>query len=75
MPHLCTCDGVCRGAEGLGEGWVCVKTLPPTNRLPEGKTCLDCRHFVRTCAWLIGSLTGAETTCDWDPSRFQGSDR
>lgn len=38
-------------------------------KLPVGKACRDCRHFVRTCEWLI-SATGAETECDWSPSRF-----
>lgn len=28
MPRFCTCDGVCRGKEGLGAGWVCVKESP-----------------------------------------------
>lgn len=43
----------------------------PTDRLPVGKTCADCRYFVPKCSWLIGSLTGDETLCDWDPSRFR----
>lgn len=36
---------------------------------PEGKTCADCVHFKR-CAWLL-SYTGAETQCDWTPSKFK----
>ncbi len=37
--------------------------------LPAGKTCGDCFHFKRTCAWLI-SCNPANITCDWSPSRF-----
>jgi hypothetical protein len=32
-------------------------------------TCGDCIHWDR-CHFLISSLTGAETACDWTPSRF-----
>lgn len=28
-PQICTCVGTCRGADDLGEGWVCAMTLPP----------------------------------------------
>jgi hypothetical protein len=41
-------------------------------KLPEGKTCSDCRSWAR-CKKFIGSLTGKETTCDWAPSRFEES--
>jgi hypothetical protein len=39
--------------------------------LPVGKTCGDCAHFEPICSWLICSRKGAETRCDWDPSRFR----
>lgn len=38
-------------------------------KLPEGKSCNDCANFKPTCQWLI-SLSGNETNCDWNPSRF-----
>lgn len=39
--------------------------------LPAGLTCRDCAHFGPKCSWLISSLTGDETRCDWSPSRFK----
>jgi hypothetical protein len=38
-------------------------------RLPDGKTCSECRHF-RLCAQLIDA-DGTETECDCAPSRFK----
>ena len=32
-------------------------------KLPEGKTCSDCRNF-RFCKGFLG-LKGTETKCDW----------
>ncbi len=32
-------------------------------------TCKLCIHFKR-CEWLIG-LSGNESSCDWEPSKFQ----
>ena len=43
-------------------------------KLPEGKTCADCRHFERTCRWLI-SYKGHETSCDWHPSKFSEKEK
>jgi hypothetical protein len=40
-----------------------------TRDLPEGYTCGDCRHFKRTCEWLI-SCEPTRTSCDWYPIRF-----
>lgn len=40
-------------------------------KLPEGKTCKDCFWWKSPCSWLIASLTGDETTCDWSPSKFK----
>ncbi len=40
-----------------------------TMDLPEGRTCGDCRHFKRTCEWLI-SCKPERTSCDWWPVRF-----
>jgi hypothetical protein len=37
--------------------------------LPTGKTCSDCRYFIRTCQWPL-SRDGTEKACDWIPSRF-----
>lgn len=36
---------------------------------PDGQVCADCRHFKRTCEWLL-SYSGRERTCDWFPSKF-----
>lgn len=36
---------------------------------PDGATCADCWHWKR-CHFLL-SLKGAETTCDWAPSRYR----
>lgn len=38
-------------------------------KLPEGKTCSDCRNWP-SCRAFVGSLTGKETSCDWAPNRF-----
>lgn len=38
-------------------------------RLPEGKTCSDCRHF-RWCDKFLGGNVATNTECDWAPSRF-----
>lgn len=35
----------------------------------KGITCVDCLWFKAKCSWLL-SYTGAETRCDWEPSRF-----
>jgi len=40
-----------------------------TRNLPDGKTCQDCRHFKRTCEWLI-SCEPTRTDCDWYPIKF-----
>ena len=37
--------------------------------LPEGKTCIDCVYFERTCMWLL-SREGEDTECDWLPIKF-----
>lgn len=43
---------------------------PPTVPVhPDDKTCDDCKHIKR-CKWLL-SYTGAETQCDWTPSKFR----
>lgn len=39
-------------------------------KLPEGKTCCDCRYWKR-CSSLIDDLDGTETHCDFAPSRFK----
>jgi hypothetical protein len=39
-------------------------------KLPEGKTCRDCKWWFGLCSWLICSRTGDETECDWSPSKF-----
>jgi len=36
--------------------------------LPDGKSCIDCKHL-RRCAGIIGIKT-TNTTCDFYPSRF-----
>lgn len=37
--QICTCLGSCRGAERLGEGWVCALTLePPVEGHPDNQT-------------------------------------
>ena len=38
-------------------------------KLPDGKTCADCRHGAR-CDALFGAVTRGFTSCDWWPSRF-----
>ena len=40
-----------------------------TLELPPNTTCSDCRHFKRTCEWLI-SCQPDRTSCDWYPVRF-----
>jgi hypothetical protein len=47
-------------------GHGCVECLAAH---PPGRTCNDCAHGPR-CAGL-GIISGAETHCDWIPSRFQ----
>lgn len=37
-------------------------------RLPQGKSCSDCRSF-RRCEAMFGH-TATDTSCDWYPSRF-----
>lgn len=37
-------------------------------RLPDGKTCNDCAHFLR-CHWLF-NCNPLSVECDWDPPRF-----
>lgn len=44
-----------------------------SDKLPEGRTCSDCKHWGR-CSWLISDLDGTETYCDWVPSRFKESE-
>ncbi len=39
-----------------------------TIRLPEGKTCADCRN-VNRCASLFG-VSASNSECDFHPSRF-----
>lgn len=34
------------------------------------QTCRNCTHW-NYCSWLIGSLTGNETECDFEPSKFR----
>jgi hypothetical protein len=41
--------------------------------LPDGKTCRDCRHYTRTCEWLLNRKASA-TECDWEPSKFREKD-
>lgn len=41
-------------------------------RLPAGRTCLDCANYER-CSWLI-SARATWTCCDWHPSRFRERD-
>ena len=52
---------VCPQCRGHG----CVQCLAAH---PPGKTCADCAH-VNRCRALLG-ISGAETACDWIPSRF-----
>lgn len=40
----------------------------PSMKLPDGRTCRDCRHLAK-CRFLI-SREGDEIECDWSPSRF-----
>jgi len=47
-----------------------MKNCEPEMELPKGKTCSDCIHWKPTCEWLISSMTGKETNCSWNPSRF-----
>ena len=41
-----------------------------SQRLPEGKTCLDCLWWVR-CHVVLGVAELGQQHCDWDPGRFQ----
>lgn len=40
---------------------------PDKMRLPQGKTCGDCRH-IRRCKGIFGHVE-TDTYCDWSPSR------
>lgn len=40
-------------------------------KLPDGKTCRDCRSFAR-CQWLL-AREGDEADCDFYPVRFTDS--
>lgn len=56
---------------------------PPSNKLPEGKTCSDCMYLSRCVVLGVRRLTAADpasdkltapdVTCDWTPSRFQAT--
>ncbi len=59
----CTCTGTCRGAAGLGEGWVCALELPPaTPSSAAAERCPKCGQ-IRVKApycwtWSCGSTEG-----------------
>lgn len=38
-------------------------------KLPEGRICADCVHFVR-CSWLF-RCRAESRVCDWVPNRFE----
>lgn len=44
---------------------------PPSNKLPEGKACVDCMYLYRCMDLGVRKSTATDVTCDWTPSRFQ----
>src|SRR5205814_729111 len=48
---------------------------PPSNDLPHGKTCADCKWLQRCIALGLRKVDAAfrGNVCDWTPSRFQES--
>jgi hypothetical protein len=44
--------------------------MDATNKLPPGKTCNDCVHYVR-CTMVLGLKVDVNTECDWIPSKFR----
>lgn len=59
------------GQSDVSVGWTILRDESDGGpmQLPDGKCCEDCKHWKR-CKWLISTLTGKETKCDFYPSRF-----
>ena len=56
---MCTCQGTCRGANGLGEGWRCaLAPAPPAEGVPKRPDCMDSEP--REGLYVIEYKGGAE---------------